>query len=67
MCTYKNGTYFSPIVEKIKPGDMSLFLKIKLDKETHIEVQYHLIDNYENKQAEFIEPSDLTQIQELSF
>ena len=39
----KMRTYFSPIVEKIKPGDMPrLFLKIKLDKETHIEVQYHL-------------------------
>ena len=34
MCTYKNEDLFSPIVEKIKPGDMPrLFLKIKLDKQ----------------------------------
>ena len=37
-------TYFSLIVEKVELEDMPrLFLKIKLDKQTHIEVQYYLI------------------------
>ena len=34
------ATYFSLIVEKVELEDMPrLFLKIKLDKRTHIEVQ----------------------------
>ena len=37
-------TYFSLIDEKVELEDMPrLFLKIKLDKRTHIEVQYYLI------------------------
>ena len=40
----KMETYFSLIAEKVELGDMPrLFLKIKLDKGIHIEVQYHLI------------------------
>ena len=39
----KMRTYFSLIVEKVELEDMHrLFLKIKLDKQTHIEVQYYL-------------------------
>ena len=43
-------TYFSLIVEKVELEDMPpLFLKIKLDKRTHIEVQYYGTDYYEKK------------------
>ena len=39
----KMKTYFSPIVGKVElAGRHHLFLKIKLDKQTHIEVQYYL-------------------------
>ena len=42
ICTYKNETYFSYRRESRTGRHAHLFLKIKLDKQTHIEVQYYL-------------------------